>query len=97
MLWITDLSAPERINIGFELPYVGGLPLLTLIMGGSMFLQQKMTPTPAANPETAKIMMFIPVIFTFLFINFASGLVLYFFINNMLQMAQQQLVNKGRK
>jgi YidC/Oxa1 family membrane protein insertase len=97
MLWITDLSAPERISLGFELPYVGGLPLLTLLMGGSMFLQQKMTPTTAANPEMAKMMMFMPVIFTFLFINFASGLVLYFFVNNMLQMAQQHFINKDRK
>jgi YidC/Oxa1 family membrane protein insertase len=97
MWWITDLSAPERLSIGFDLPYVGGLPLLTLVMGGSMFLQQKMTPTPAANQDMAKMMMFMPVIFTFLFINFASGLVLYFFINNMLQMAQQHLVNKSRK
>lgn len=96
MLWITDLSAPERISLGFEIPYVGGLPLLTLLMGGSMFLQQKMTPTTAANPEMAKMMMFMPVIFTFLFINFASGLVLYFFVNNLLQMAQQHFVNKDR-
>ncbi|MEN8134872.1 MAG: membrane protein insertase YidC [Thermodesulfobacteriota bacterium] len=94
MWWITDLSAPERLSLGFELPFVGGLPLLTLLMGGSMFLQQKMTPTPAANPEMAKMMMLMPVIFTFLFINFASGLVLYFFVNNMLQMAQQHFVNK---
>lgn len=95
MLWITDLSAPERLPIGFNIPYVGGLPVLTLLMGGTMFIQQKMTPTPAANPETAKIMMFMPVIFTFLFINFASGLVLYFFVNNLLQMAQQHLINRS--
>ncbi|MBU0482119.1 MAG: membrane protein insertase YidC [Proteobacteria bacterium] len=94
MLWITDLSAPERLSIGFDIPYLGGLPLLTLLMGGSMFLQQKMTPTPATNPETAKVMMLMPVIFTFLFINFASGLVLYFFVNNMLQMAQQHMINR---
>ncbi|MDT8334271.1 MAG: membrane protein insertase YidC [Desulfurivibrionaceae bacterium] len=96
MLWINDLSAPERLSIGFELPYLGGLPLLTLLMGGSMFLQQKMTPTPSANPEMARMMMFMPVIFTFIFINFASGLVLYFFVNNFLQMAQQYYVNKDR-
>lgn len=97
MLWITDLSAPERLSLGFDLPYLGGLPLLTLLMGGSMFLQQKMTPTPAANPEMAKVMMLMPVIFTFLFINFASGLVLYFFVNNMLQMAQQYFINRDRR
>jgi len=95
MLWITDLSAPERLQLGFNLPYLGGLPILTLLMGGTMFIQQKMTPTPAANPETAKIMMFMPVIFTFLFINFASGLVLYFFVNNLLQMAQQYFINRS--
>jgi len=95
MLWITDLSAPERLSLGFNLPYLGGLPILTLLMGGTMFLQQKMTPTPAANPETAKVMMFMPVIFTFLFINFASGLVLYFFVNNLLQMAQQYFINRS--
>jgi YidC/Oxa1 family membrane protein insertase len=94
MLWINDLSAPERLSLGFELPYTGGLPLLTLLMGGTMFLQQKMTPATGANPEMAKMMMLMPVIFTFLFINFASGLVLYFFVNNMLQMAQQHFINK---
>jgi len=95
MFWITDLSAPERLAIGFDIPYLGGLPVLTLLMGATMFLQQKMTPTPAANPETAKIMMFMPVIFTFMFINFASGLVLYFFVNNLLQMAQQYFINRS--
>jgi YidC/Oxa1 family membrane protein insertase len=96
MWWINDLSAPERLSIGFELPYLGGLPLLTLLMGGSMFLQQKMTPTPSTNPEMAKMMMFMPVMFTFIFINFASGLVLYFCVNNLLQMAQQYFINKDR-
>jgi YidC/Oxa1 family membrane protein insertase len=95
MGWITDLSAPERLAVGFDIPYLGGLPVLTLLMGGTMFIQQKMTPTPAANPETAKVMMFMPVIFTFLFINFASGLVLYFFVNNLLQMAQQYFINRS--
>ena len=76
MLWITDLSAPDRLMIGVDIPYLGGLPVLTLLMGGSMFLQQKMTPSPADAPQ-AKIMMFLPVIFTFMFLNFASGLVLY--------------------
>ncbi len=96
ILWIDDLSAPERLSIGFELPYLGGFPLLTVLMGASMFFQQKMTPMPSANPEMAKMMMFMPVIFTFIFINFASGLVLYFFVNNFLQMAQQYYVNKDR-
>ena len=55
MLWITDLSAPDRLMIGVDIPYLGGIPVLTLLMGGSMFLQQRMTPSPA-DPTQAKIM-----------------------------------------
>lgn len=96
MLWITDLSAPDRLWIGVDIPYLGGIPVLTLLMGASMFLQQKMTPT-AADPTQAKVMMFLPVIFTFMFLNFASGLVLYWFINNLLSIGQQYLINKSSK
>ncbi|MBE9519519.1 MAG: membrane protein insertase YidC [Proteobacteria bacterium] len=93
MLWITDLSAPDRLMIGLDIPYLGGLPILTLLMGGSMFLQQKMTPSPA-DPTQAKIMMFLPVIFTFMFLNFASGLVLYWLVNNLLTIGQQYMINR---
>ena len=96
MMWITDLSAPDRLYLGFDIPYLGGLPVLTLLMGGSMFLQQKMTPT-TADPTQAKIMMLLPVIFTFMFLNFASGLVLYWFVNNLLSILQQYLINRKRK
>ncbi|MDA8164891.1 MAG: membrane protein insertase YidC [Desulfobacteraceae bacterium] len=93
VLWINDLSAPDRLYLGFHIPYLGGLPVLTLLMGGSMFLQQKMTPT-SADPTQAKVMLFLPVVFTFMFINFASGLVLYWFVNNLLSMAQQYVINR---
>ena len=93
MLWITDLSAPDRLWIGLDIPYLGGLPILTLLMGGSMFLQQRMTPSPA-DPTQAKIMMFLPVIFTFMFLNFASGLVLYWLVNNLLSIGQQYMINR---
>ncbi|PLX46921.1 MAG: membrane protein insertase YidC [Desulfobulbaceae bacterium] len=93
MLWISDLSAPDRLMIGMDIPYLGGIPVLTLLMGGSMFLQQKMTPSPA-DATQAKIMMFLPVIFTFMFLNFASGLVLYWLVNNLLSIAQQYIINK---
>ncbi|MFT5697275.1 MAG: YidC/Oxa1 family membrane protein insertase [Desulforhopalus sp.] len=96
MLWITDLSAPDRLYIGFDLPYLGGLPVLTLLMGASMFFQQKLTPT-TADPTQAKIMMFLPVVFTFMFLNFASGLVLYWFINNLLSILQQVIINRDKK
>jgi len=93
MLWITDLSAPDRLMVGVDIPYLGGIPVLTLLMGASMFLQQKMTPSPA-DATQAKIMMFLPVIFTFMFLNFASGLVLYWLVNNLLSVAQQYIINK---
>lgn len=96
MLWITDLSAPDRLYLGFDVPYLGGLPVLTLLMGASMFLQQKLTPT-TADPTQAKIMMFLPVVFTFMFLNFASGLVLYWFVNNLLSILQQVLINRESK
>jgi len=93
LLWITDLSTPDRLMIGVDIPYLGGIPVLTLLMGASMFLQQKMTPT-TADPTQAKIMMFLPVMFTFMFLNFASGLVLYWFVNNLLAILQQYLINR---
>jgi YidC/Oxa1 family membrane protein insertase len=96
MLWINDLSAPDRLWIGFDLPYLQGLPVLTLLMGASMYLQQKMTPT-TVDPTQARIMQFLPVVFTFMFINFASGLVLYWFVNNLLSILQQYLINRQTK
>ncbi len=96
MLWITDLSAPDRLMVGFDIPYVHGIPVLTILMGLSMYLQQKMTPT-TADPTQAKIMQFLPVVFTFMFINFSSGLVLYWFVNNLLSILQQQLINRQIK
>ena len=96
MLWINDLSAPDRLWIGFDIPYLGGIPVLTLMMGASMWLQQKMTPS-TADPTQAKILQFLPIIFTFMFLNFASGLVLYWFVNNLLSILQQQLINRESK
>ena len=97
-LWIDDLSAPDRLgrfgidHIPFmEPPY--GIPVLTLIMGASMLLQQKMSP-PMGDPTQAKMMMFMPVIFTVIFINFSSGLVLYWLVNNILSIAQQYYIQK---
>ncbi len=95
MLWINDLSAPDRLYIGFDLPWLGGLPVLTLLMGASMFVQQKMTPI-TADPLQARIMLFLPVVFTFLFLGFASGLVLYWFVNNVLTIAQQYMIYRQK-
>jgi YidC/Oxa1 family membrane protein insertase len=96
-LWINDLSAPDRLfHLSFTIPYMtppSGIPVLTLLMGASMFLQQKMTPTPG-DPTQAKIMLLMPVIFTFMFINFPSGLVLYWLVNNVLSIGQQYRIIK---
>jgi len=92
MLWVNDLSSPDRLYPGFDIPYVGGIPVLTILMGASMFFQQKMT-VATATPLQAKIIIFIPVVFTVLFINFASGLVLYWLVNNLLAIFQHYLIN----
>jgi YidC/Oxa1 family membrane protein insertase len=96
-LWINDLSAPDRLfNFGFSIPFMEppyGIPVLTIIMGATMLLQQKMSPPPG-DPTQAKMMMLMPVVFTFIFINFSSGLVLYWLINNVLSISQQYYVQK---
>jgi len=98
ILWIHDLSAPDRLfNFPFNIPFMAppyGIPVLTLLMGASMFIQQKMTPTPG-DPTQAKIMMFLPIIFTFMFINFPSGLVLYWLVNNLLSIGQQYRIHRS--
>jgi YidC/Oxa1 family membrane protein insertase len=97
ILWIKDLSAPDRLfSFPFQIPFMTppyGIPVLTLIMGASMFIQQKMTPTPG-DPAQAKMMMLMPIVFTFLFINFPSGLVLYWLVNNILSIAQQYRISR---
>lgn len=96
-LWINDLSAPDRLfDFGFSIPFMEppyGIPVLTIIMGATMLLQQKMSPPPG-DPTQAKMMMLMPVVFTFIFINFSSGLVLYWLINNILSISQQYYVQK---
>jgi len=95
--WINDLSAPDRLfSFGFSVPFMEppyGIPVLTLIMGATMFLQQKMSP-PMGDPAQAKMMMLMPVVFTFIFINFSSGLVLYWLVNNVLSISQQYYIQK---
>lgn len=93
--WIQDLSAPDRLG-DFQLPFVtgAGIPVLTLIMGASMLVQQKMTPTTTADPMQQRMMMLMPVVFTFMFINFPAGLTLYWLVNNILTIGQQYLINR---
>lgn len=79
--WLTDLSAKD--------PYY----ITPLLMGASMFVQQKMTPT-TADPMQAKIFMMMPVVFTFMFLNFPSGLVIYWLVNNLLTILQQYFIHR---
>jgi len=95
--WVTDLSAPDRLlHFNFSIPMMQepyGIPMLTLLMGASFLLQQKMTPT-AGDPMQAKMMMLMPIFMTVLFINFPAGLVLYMFVNNLISMGQQYYIQK---
>jgi len=95
--WINDLSAPDRLlHFSFSIPFMEppyGIPVLTIIMGATMFLQQKMSP-PMGDPAQAKMMMMMPVVFTFIFINFSSGLVLYWLVNNIVSISQQYYIQK---
>jgi YidC/Oxa1 family membrane protein insertase len=84
--WVRDLSAQEPYHV------------YTILMGASMYLQQKMTPTPG-DPTQAKMMMFMPVVFTGMFIYYPVpvGLVIYWLVNNVLSIAQQYYVNRSVK
>ncbi|HWT54338.1 MAG TPA: membrane protein insertase YidC [Rhodocyclaceae bacterium] len=90
--WITDLSAADTL-FGV-IPFVN-LPLgpLPLLMGATMFFQTRLNPTPP-DPMQAKIMTWMPIFFTFMFLSFPAGLVLYWTVNNILSIAQQWYVTK---
>jgi YidC/Oxa1 family membrane protein insertase len=76
IVWLADLSAKDPLYV------------TPVVMGLSMFLQQKLSPT-AGDPTQAKIMLIMPIFLTFIFLNFPAGLVVYFFTNNVLSIAQQ--------
>ena len=82
--WIKDLSESD--------PYY----ISPILMGATMFLQQKMTPS-VGDPIQQKVMMFLPVIFTFMFVSFPAGLVIYWTINNILTISQQYYIYKFTK
>ncbi len=86
--WITDLSVKDPFYV------------LPLIMGATMFIQTKLNPTPP-DPIQAKVMLFMPIVFTGMFLFFPAGLVLYWTVNNLLSIAQQwqitRLVESGEK
>lgn len=81
MFWIRDMSIPDPFYV------------LPLIMGVTMFIQQKLSPAPP-DPIQAKVMMSLPIVFTFMFLWFPAGLVLYWVVNNVLSIAQQWVITK---
>ena len=83
MLWITDLSMKDPFYV------------TPILMGITQYISQKMTPT-SADPTQQRMMLIMPVVMTFFFMNFQSGLVLYWLTNNVLQIAQQYIMNRMR-
>jgi YidC/Oxa1 family membrane protein insertase len=83
ILWIGDLADKDPTYIA------------PLLMGATMFIQQKMT-TVTADPTQMKMMSFMPIIFTFIFLNFPSGLVLYWLVTNVLSIGHQFYINKKK-
>ncbi len=81
ILWINDLASADPYHI------------LPIIMGGTMLIQQRLNPAPP-DPMQAKVMMFLPVLFTALFWNFPAGLVLYWIVNNSLSILQQWYITR---
>jgi len=95
-LWINDLSSPEAL---FSMPIMGyilAFRLLPLLMGGTMYFQQKLTPQ-MGDPQQMKIMMWMPVFLTFMLYNLPSGLNLYWAVSNGLSIVQQLYINKKVK
>src|SRR5262245_5546429 len=83
-LWICDLASHDPTYV------------LPVLMGISMFMQQKMTPT-MGDPRQARMMLVMPFVFTFMFLNLPSGLVLYWFVSNVLQILQQWWMDRPRR
>lgn len=83
VFWIQDLSAKD--------PYY----ILPILMGASMFLMQKLQPTPTADPMQQKLFQYMPVIFTVFFLWFPSGLVLYWLVSNLITIAQMLIIYRG--
>lgn len=93
-MWIKDLSRPDWESLPLTLAdWHVGIPILTLLMGASMFAQQWMTPS-AGDPNQRRMMLMMPVIFTAMFVTFPAGLTIYWLVNNVLSIAQQYFINR---
>ena len=99
--WIQDLSAPDPSSVftlfgllPWSIPGFLNIGILPVIMGITMYIQQKMTPAPTTDKAQANMFKFMPVIFTFMMGQFASGLVIYWTWSNILSIAQQKYIIK---
>jgi YidC/Oxa1 family membrane protein insertase len=105
LLYSIELRHAPFICWNANLPWVGhGICDLSiydpsyitpLLMGASMFLQQRMTPMTTADPTQAKMMQFMPLMFLFFFLWAPAGLVIYWLVNNLMSIAQQTLINRA--
>jgi len=101
-MWIQDLSRPDWEALKFAVPgwwpsvLPSGIPILTIVMGATMFIQQWMTPS-AGDPNQRRMMMLMPLMFTFMFVSFPAGLTVYWLVNNVLSIAQQYWINRSDK
>ncbi|MEX1148263.1 MAG: membrane protein insertase YidC [Sphingomonadales bacterium] len=98
--WVNDLSAPDTLTpvnlfglIPWDPPSMIAIGVWPILMGLTMYVQQKLNPAPA-DPIQAKVMAFLPLIFTFILAQFAVGLVIYWTWNNVLSIAQQWVIMK---
>lgn len=93
--WIKDLSSPDPLTLsamsGLPIPSILDLGVWPILMGLTMYLQQKLSPKPA-NKDQARMMMLLPIIFTFMLGHFASGLVIYWTLSNVLSILQQKAI-----
>ena len=94
ILWVHDLSLPDTsISDVLGLTKFFPIGILPIVMAISMFVQTKLNPTPP-DPIQAKVMMYMPIVFSIMFFFFPSGLVLYWVVNNLLSIAQQWQINQ---
>ena len=95
--WIKDLSAPDPLTLsvitGLPLPGLIDLGVWPILMGLTMYLQQKLSPKPA-NKDQARMFVLLPIVFTFMLGHFASGLVIYWTLSNILSIIQQKAIMK---
>jgi YidC/Oxa1 family membrane protein insertase len=92
-LWAHDLSAPDTVARIFGFP----LNIMPLLMGATMVIQMRLTPTPTTDNMQMKIMQFMPILFTLFCYNFSCALALYSTVNGLFTIVQQLLVNKFSK